>query len=575
MQAILGLSLLGDFGSWSLVPYAVEDIENNQRKTFFNDNSKPYVNFYTFFAILEHILRHYNDVEIIENVIYVPLSLITSRSASNAKGELRELYNKICYGHGFEVSFNEAKNMIINEFIKKIELIIAESKAKQKSVDDRVVELLSQLKDLAKKEEEKIIIKDKSINVKLYFTPIPLALTYTCSTKNNFNIKKIITYRFKNAADKLTALMLFDSAMRAYKLLSEKRELQIVVDLSHGVNYSSSSLYQTVQWLARMLRALANLDLGKSIIKIYNSDPVFLPPLDINGKNAYKIHLVRYEIIDKTTSGVGAVQQTLAEIINEFKIRKIYFNKIKPLTVKAIDPEFLKYSALATALGLPIQALYYSLSLFKNNNNFIEILNELINEYNFNSLKLKIQPRTNDNETININISSGKLPLYEDALWLIALTILYELATKKSEISHQKCANFIINFIKNSYLTNKIYGLGLFVLDYKRKCTIDNIKDDFYEIFDWLSRHSATIMINELISDNKLSGPIMYTYPIGNIDERNLLAHAGLARGAAIALLYIPFQDCSKAKSEGKKVLQCAVIADSEELRQKLFNLIK
>lgn len=66
----------------------------------------------------------------------------------------------------------------------------------------------------------------------------------------------------------------------------------------------------------------------------------------------------------------------------------------------------------------------------------------------------------------------------------------------------------------------------------------------------------------------------MYTYPIGNIDERNLLAHAGLARGAAIALLYIPFQDCSKAKSEGKKVLQCAVIADSEELRQKLFNKI-
>lgn len=122
-----------------------------------------------------------------------------------------------------------------------------------------------------------------------------------------------------------------------------------------------------------MLRSLANLDVGQSIIKIYNSDPVIRPPLDIDGKNAYKIHLIRYEVIDKTTSGVGAVQQSLIEIIDKFKIRKINFNKIKLLVALDDGSEFLKYGAVATALGLPVEALYYSLYLlnkFNNNKNF-------------------------------------------------------------------------------------------------------------------------------------------------------------------------------------------------------------
>lgn len=79
--------------------------------------------FYTYFAILEHILSHYNDIEIIENIIYVPLTLLTSQTASRADSELRQLYEKICNTSGrqeeFEISFSEAKEKIINEFIKK------------------------------------------------------------------------------------------------------------------------------------------------------------------------------------------------------------------------------------------------------------------------------------------------------------------------------------------------------------------------------------------------------------------------------------------------------------------------
>ena len=43
-------------------------------------------------------------------------------------------------------------------------------------------------------------------------------------------------------------------------------------------------------------------------------------------------------------------------------------------------------------------------------------MNELVKQYDFNNLKLKIQPRANNTEAINIDTTSSKLPSYEDAL---------------------------------------------------------------------------------------------------------------------------------------------------------------
>ncbi|MEB3816406.1 MAG: hypothetical protein LRS46_00475 [Desulfurococcales archaeon] len=461
------------------------------------------------------------------------------------------------------------------------------------------------LRDIAKRESNyEAEAEIKNTHVKISVVPLPMALTYVCDNKT-----RIVTYRFSNAADRLTALLIVNMAYHILdKLYSIERSnyrpsgsgigdgyssLLVAIDLSHGVNYSSASLLQAYNSLSRWVGSLLDSRFGESGIrvefKLYNSDPV-KGGLDIASSEAYKIHLVSHIGLEASKLPQGYTQATVASILEEILKAGLNAsnleNNIKSI-LKTIIKENVNISNLqnaaehyelwlaSTSLGLALWSIYFAERFAAelkdaDLNDPLKVLSRLSRLWN--SLQLEINPQKNKN-LVNINVKATEdndiilsmLHTPEALLLLLfALSIVLREGVKRE--LEKGCIN-LESYSSNFKVDNtNVHGVLVYSARDQDECDIRNY---IRSLFNWLTHQSLAILEEEIIKEEKADEK-KYGYMPGQIKERHLLAHAGLARGAAVLLEYAPAR---VGETGSVVILKRALLFDTDSLRSTLKKL--
>ena len=621
------VGVLGDFVTWGTVPYVIEDIRDSKRGVyrFDNDRGINYVSIATEIAILMHVLRYYAEhLNSVELILFTPVTLATSNTA---KSYLGDIYWELCNWP----DVREEDSVCIEDVLKRITSAFAEKLKsirnilRSKNIADYCIQKLEpQIKfhevlaeflknyNLALSTHDELCVTrefninqlfssnidsiDKKIKFTIRFIALPAALTHVCSngTDKAFNkrIRKntIVTFRLSEAADVSGAFMLGHIVVSVLRLLRQNyRKLLLIIDSTHGINYIGASLISyimnyLISWLRGLTEVLEDLSIS---VRIYNSDPVISPTLEIEcmseqrklPPSAYKIHLVYNEDISTTKTG-GNVQAfivsntsgidlgSVAEDLVNFVLRKLNNTNVGSECVESL-PKLVCLLIQSCKLGLPIWTLLYSKKFINELN--IEIkdpLNTLIRLIKPPSFK-RLYPNRIHN-VVNVDYKEQDIFVFSRVIVLLLSLALILLAYKRvldSRLVDIKLLDINESILHRENENIRIYTLAAISFKF-RDNNVDSIRREYEKVFRWLGRQSFIVFFNEIVSDEKVSECTSFCYAIGNIDERNFVAHAGLSRGAVIWSFKCPLK-----KGESRAVMLSAVIADTNQVREILLRL--
>jgi hypothetical protein len=412
------------------------------------------------------------------------------------------------------------------------------------------------------------------VEVSLHVVPVPLALTTKLQLGEG---QRVVTFRLASAADALASILWLDMASRVLEALRRGSSVIAAVDLTHGINYASASLLRAGLSVADALSAVVQVvGSGTASFRFYNSDPVVKPAIEVRSREAYKIHLVASIEVDPDRAAEGFTESLLSRIPRQLGDLNAAKNAWREYAVLAgVHPgddsfEAFVCSVTAASSGLPFWAAYFAGEVVEYMENSLgsnsagrdplSLFIETANRAREKLADFTLKP-VRCGDFVSYNIEGIPAAVKSFSPLLTALMVVSAINRWAEE--WRDCVEIEFSRGLNLQLGNaRIHGL-LAVKIRDKKCF-----DEFVvEKLRWVRLQSREIIHNEVIRDDRIEDEKVYGYMPGNIELRNLLAHAGLSRGAAILLHYKP--------KDGKKTLEHALLADTSDLRAKLRSLWK
>jgi hypothetical protein len=510
-------AVLGRFTRWELVPYVaeVEDDEgerhvvcvgNDGRATRCGEGSAFAVTMISELALLYYLSSFYG-AERAELVFLVPVTLAPSLAEDD--GEFR-----LCMGADSASSlFEEFDSTKFLECVGGSLRRLAESL--QGGANDESSEILhssfQRLLDGLRNDGLRSLRAEgllelyggSSLKTRLTLRAVPAAMSVTVSEGGKGSV---LSFRLSPAMEVTAgymALLMLDELKRA-----GGSSLIAAFDATHGINYlgyAALQAFQTALDLYAYDWVSERGDLVEFPVKrvmVYNSDPVTRPPLKPVGPEAYKYHLVLIE------DGAEYARSSL---------RRVADNVVKALrTLRRIQqPRAEEISEHGECLERMIRSGVILWSIVQAQH-LLSALNEAGLTYNAPSLAVTLPSRTKtDSSVVQIDIKTDALQILglsmlEGIAKLIANGVAHRLRTYGIEVEGFPHALVYIDVsrlrggrLSRDGLLGLIYGPAAPVLlDVEARDSIP----------EWLCMHQRSTR--------------------EKLDERNFIAHAGLARGA-------------------------------------------